>query len=141
MLYLSLKVFHLIFMVTWFAGVFYIWRLFVYHMETTFLEVSSQFEIMERRLYWFIIWPASLLTMASGFTMFILHSELFKKQYWLHLKISLVLLLFIHQHLAGYYRKRIAKGIKYSPKFFRIMNEFPTLLLIIIIILVVFRPF
>ncbi len=141
MIYSTAKVLHLVFMVSWFAGIFYIWRLFVYHAEATSLEIRSQFEIMEKRLYWIIIWPASILTMASGFTMFFLRIDVFKKQYWLHLKIALFLLLFIHQHFAGYFLKRLARGATYSPTLFRVMNEIPTLFLIAIAFLVVFRPF
>ena len=141
MIYSTAKVLHLVFMVAWFSGIFYIWRLFVYHSETTSIEIKSQFEIMEKRLYWIIIWPASILTLASGLTMFFLRADLFKKQYWLHLKIGLFLLLFIHQHFAGYFLKRLARGVTYSPTLFRVMNEVPVLFLIAIAFLVVFRPF
>ena len=140
MLYSTVKVIHLVSLVAWFAGIFYIWRLFVYHMETSSLEVRSQFEIMEKRLYYVIMWPGAILTFASGFAMFFLQLDLFKTQYWLHTKITVVFLLLIHHHLAGYFRKKLSRGVQYSPRFFRIMNEVPSLLLIIIAFLVVFRP-
>ena len=129
-------------MVAWFAGIFYIWRLFVYHMESKSSEAKSQFEIMEKRLYSIIMWPGAILTILSGFSMFFLNLESFKTAGWLHTKIFIVLVFLFGLHLlAGYFRKKIAQGNTYKPKLFRIMNEIPTLLLIIIMTLLVFRSF
>ena len=113
----------------------------VYHAKSNSREVKDQLEIMAERLFKIIMTPASLLTIASGFTMFFLNLQAFKTEGWLHTKIMVVFLLWGHHFLSLYYLKKIKKGHSYSPVFFRIMNETPTVLLIIIIILVVIRPF
>jgi len=142
MTYLLIKTLHIIAVTCWFAGLFYLPRLFVYHANTTD-EISYQkFCVMERRLYYFIMHPALLVVILTAISMlYILPSWL--KQGWLHLKLTLVFLLIGHHLLCGKYLKQFAKKDNYRPNhiFFRFFNEFPTIILIIVTILVVVKPF
>ncbi|MEQ8350134.1 MAG: protoporphyrinogen oxidase HemJ [Leptospiraceae bacterium] len=140
-MYLWFKAIHLIFMVAWFAGMFYIWRLFVYHVETEHQSVRDQLAIMERKLYQIIMTPAMVITWVFGLAMVYLQWTAFAKAGWLHAKITLVLFLVFWHFLAGYYRKQLLAGRNYPSRRFRLMNEVPTLVLIAVIILAVIRPF
>ncbi len=140
-MYLWIKVFHVFFLIAWFAGIFYIWRLFVYHSETSEKEVKNQLGIMEKRLYGIIMRPAAIMTLVSGFIMFFMNWNQLHQQIWMWLKIILVLLVFAHHLMANYFRKRLAKGDVFKGRFFRIMNEVPTILLLSILIMVFIRPF
>lgn len=142
-MYLWLKVIHIIFMVSWMAVLFYLPRLFVYHAENkdneNFVKVIK---IMEKKLFYFIGIPAFLLTFISGISMIILNPELLKSGGWLHAKITLVILLAIFFFHNEYVRRKFEKDIcNKSGKFFRMYNEIPTILLILIVILVIIRPF
>ncbi|MCB1137626.1 MAG: protoporphyrinogen oxidase HemJ [Leptospiraceae bacterium] len=140
-MYFWFKAIHLIFMVAWFAGMFYIWRLFVYHVENPHQEVKAQLAIMERKLYQIIMTPAMIITWVFGIAMMVLQWSALSKAGWLHAKITLVLFLVFWHFLAGYYRKQLLKGKTYPSKRFRLMNEVPTVILIAVIILAVIRPF
>ncbi|MBU42660.1 MAG: TIGR00701 family protein [Spirochaetaceae bacterium] len=140
-MYLWFKAIHLIFMVAWFAGMFYIWRLFVYHCETEHQEVRDQLAIMERKLYHIIMTPAMVITWVFGLAMVFMQWSAFAKAGWLHAKITLVLFLVFWHFLAGHYRKKLLAGNTYPSKKFRLMNEVPTLVLIAVVILAVIRPF
>lgn len=142
-MYLWLKVIHIIFMVSWMAVLFYLPRLFVYHAENkdnlNFIKVVK---IMEKKLFYFIGIPAFLLTFISGISMIILNPELLKSGGWLHAKIAFVILLSIFFFHNEYIRRKFEKDIcNKSGKFFRMYNEVPTILLILIVILVIIRPF
>lgn len=141
MLYLWLKSFHLIFMVTWFAGLFYIFRLFVYHVKfRENSEMASAYSLMERKLLYIIMHPSMLLTIGFGVGMLILNPTLLK-QGWIHLKLSLVLLLIAYQIFSGVTHKRFSKGNFFlSEKACRMINEVPSLLLIAIVLLAVLKP-
>lgn len=141
-LMLWIKSFHIISMVAWFAALFYLPRLFVYHADTKDTISHDRFIIMERRLYLGIMWPAALLTSFFGL---ILLKELwpaYKKAGWLHAKLGLVVLLWGYHLACGHYKKAFAldKNVKTS-RFFRFFNEVPTLFLVGIICLVVIKPF
>lgn len=140
MLIHALLCLHLISLICWFAGLFYLPRLFVYHAMSPHLEIKNQFLIMERKLYFYIMCPAMVLTIISGYT---LMSFLYHAPYpmWLHLKLSLVILLIIFHGLSGYYFYQFKNNLnKKSDRFFRLFNEIPTVLLILIIILIIFQP-
>ncbi len=141
MLYLWLKAFHIISLIAWYAGIFYIWRLFVYHSMSTSREAKEQFMVMERKLLSVIMKPAAILTILPGVWMLVLQWDAFSVSLWIWLKIVLVLLVLFQHGLAEYYRRRLAAGVEYPHKKFRILNEFPTLLLIGIVLLVVLKPF
>jgi len=135
------KVIHIVAVIAWMAGLFYLPRLFVYHVGVDPQSESAQlFKIMESRLYKIIMVPSMLLSLASGiFLAMIQEVWLFG---WLHLKLAGVIGLVIFQHSLNHWRKQLALGTcKRSAFFFRFINEAPTVLLIIIVISVIIKPF
>lgn len=139
-LYELIKVIHLISIISWFAGLLYLPRIFVYHSQISFKsETATVFQTMERKLWRYIMTPAMISTIASGLY---LASEIGFEFIWLHIKISLVLLLvFYHFFLEKCRHDFVLEKNKYSTKFFRIINEIPTLAMIVIISLVILKPF
>lgn len=142
-MYLALKAFHIMSMVSWFAAIFYLPRLFVYHAENRdnadFVKVVK---IMERKLYRFIGIPAFWATLFSGLMMIALNPDLFIGSSWLHVKLTLVAALILYFFHSGRLVARLgADEENHSGKFFRVYNEIPTLLLISIVILAVIKPF
>lgn len=138
---LLFKALHVFFMVAWFAGIFYLPRLFVYHAMTEERSNSSMLKIMERRLLFFVT-PFAILTAVFGFAlMYIYGREWIKLSIWLHIKLTLVLLLYIYH---GYCFKLLADfkhdRNKRSDRFYRIFNELPVILLLAIIMLAVMKP-
>ena len=140
--YSWIKAFHIIFMVAWFAGLFYIFRLFVYHAKHKDKpEVCSAYIEMERKLLYIIMHPAMLITIVLGIILLAMQ-PIFLKQGWMHAKLSFVFLLIAYQVFAGITHKRFAKGNFFlSEKACRFINEVPTLALIATVIFVVVRPF
>lgn len=138
MTYLFIKAFHLIFMVAWFAGLFYMFRLFVYHAENQDKpEVTAVLKVMAHKLYKIITVPAMVLTWIFGITLIVMRPELMQ-QGWLHGKLLLVFLLSGYTGFIGATRKKFANDqIKYSSKACRWLNEVPTIFLVVIIILAV----
>ena len=139
--YLTFKALHLVAVISWMAGLLYLPRIFVYHSETKKNEVQETFKIMERRLFLYIMNPAMILSWLFGFLL--LHSIGVQslKETWIVAKLILVLSLTLyHFFLFNCLRKFSINENDHSPKFFRIINEVPTILLIVIIFLVVFKP-
>ncbi len=136
---LWIKTFHIVAVVAWFAGLFYLPRLYVYHSETTDIISIERFKVMERRLFWGIMTPMAFFTIGLGLWLWLGYGF---KGGWLHAKVSCVLLLLIHHIYLG--RLMIAfreNRNTHSPRFYRWINEIPTLpLLIIIIALVIHKP-
>ncbi len=142
MLYLWLKALHIIAMVCWFAGLFYLPRLFVYHAMSEDSPSHERFCLMERKLYRGIMLPAMIATLGLGIWLLSLNPAGYFSQGWMHAKLALVLLLIAYHHLCGAQLKRFARGEnRRSHVFYRWFNELPVLLLIAIVILVVVRPF
>jgi len=142
MLYLWLKALHIIAVVCWFAGLFYLPRLFVYHAMSEDEPSRERFKIMERKLYRGIMLPSMIATLVFGIWMVILNPGLFGTGGWLHAKLALVLVLVGYHHVCGAQLKRFArdKNIR-GHVFYRWFNEVPVLFLLAIVILVVVRPF
>ena len=139
---LWLKAFHIIAMVSWFAGLFYLPRLFVYHSRQTQGPVHEQFCIMERKLYRVIMNPAMVLTLVFGIWLAAMEWEALRGATWFHIKVVLVLLLLLFHGLCGRYVRAFAGGDgRRGERFFRMFNEFPTLILVAVVILVVVKPF
>ena len=139
--YLWLKALHVIAVISWMVGMLYMPRLFVYHVEAGLQsQQAATFQIMERRLQKAIMLPAMLVTWATG--LWLAYSGMWFKSGWLHGKLLLVVLLTgVHGFLASE-RKRLAAGTSQrDSKFFRIVNEIPTVLMVGIVILVVVKPF
>ena len=139
--YLIYKSLHLIAIISWMAGLLYLPRIFVYHSETDKNEVKEIFKIMERRLFLYIMNPAMIVSWLFGFLL--LHSIGIQslKEIWMISKLILVLsLTFYHFFIFNCLRNFAMNNNEYSSRFFRIINEVPTILLIVIIFLVVFKP-
>lgn len=139
---LWVRAFHIIAMVAWFAGLFYLPRLFVYHAEAKDKISLARFKVMERRLYYGITWPAGIMTTALGLWLLTpLWSSYYHKAPWMHAKLGFVVLLWGYHLVCGWFVKQFKhdKNTKGS-RFYRIFNELPTLLLIGIVILVVVKP-
>lgn len=141
---LWIKAFHLIFMVTWFAGLFYLPRLFVYHTEIAPAEGVhyQRFCTMEKKLFWIIMTPGALLTIFFGLWLVkSLGSAYVAQNHWLHLKLTFVFLLLIFH---GYLGKCVSnfKNTRntHSARFYRLLNEFPSLILFVVILLAVLKP-
>jgi len=135
------KALHLISMVCWFAGLFYLPRLFVYHADTTDLATQFQFKIMERRLFWGIMTPAAVLTGVFGWAIILTNYHYYETMNWLHIKLGLVFLLMIyHVYLGKLLFQFKHNKNTHSHRFYRYLNEVPTLFLIVIILLAVIRP-
>lgn len=134
---------HIISVVCWFAGLFYLPRLFVYHAATDNTEVKAQFMIMERKLYWYIMMPAMLFTLLTGLFLMILYVFIMPEHMlWLWLKLFLVLLLVMFHFFCGHCVQMFQwDQNRHSERFYRIINEVPTLLLLLIVFLAVVQPF
>ena len=140
--FLWLKALHVIAVVTWFAGLFYLPRLFVYHALTDDKVGADRFKIMERKLYRGIMNPALIATLLLGAGLIALNPGYYFSQGWMHAKLAAVLLLIGYHHTCGAQLKRFAKGeTPHGHVFFRWFNEVPVLFLLAIVILVVVRPF
>lgn len=137
---LFIKAGHIIAMVAWFAGLFYLPRLFVYHAESDDLISLARFKTMERRLYYGITWPAAVLTTLQGFILISYNPSYYLQAGWMHAKLSFVLLLWAYHLSCGHYLKLFSQDKNnHNSRFFRIYNEVPTLLLIGIVLLVVVK--
>lgn len=138
MLLLWIKVLHVFFMVAWMAGIFYLPRLFIYHAESDNQAVRDQFKVMQRRL-WFFVTPFALLTLVFGYILIYLYgSEWFVAAKWLHVKITLVIIVYgYHFYLYRLLKKFEKDEIQHSPRFYRFLNEAPVLILFAIIALAI----
>ena len=137
---LWLKALHIIFMVTWFAGLFYLPRLFVYHAMTEDESTRAQFRIMERKLYYGIMNPGGVLTVLFGIWLWIGYG-IGDQSLWLKLKIGLVIVLVGYHVWCGRLVKRFQKEANvHSHVFYRWFNEFPVLILVGAVLLVVLKP-
>jgi len=129
-------------MVTWFAGLFYLPRLFVYHSMATDSISIERFKIMERKLYFGIATPGAILTILFGLILLSYNPQGYMQHLWLHIKLSLVaLLLLYHLYLGKLFFAFKADRNKHGHVFYRILNEIPVLFLVAIVILVVVKPF
>ena len=140
--YLLLKSLHLIAVISWMAGLLYLPRIFVYHVENyEKKEVTNIFEVMERRLYNFIMRPAMVLTWLFGLLLIHLNGIDSFSNLWLQIKFVLVIILTgYHEYLGKCLRSLKDRTNNKTAKFFRIINEIPTILLILIVFIVVFKP-
>jgi putative membrane protein len=140
--YLLFKSLHLIATISWMAGLLYLPRIFVYHSENKDNEGKDEtFKIMERRLFIIIMNPSMVLSWIFGVLLIhSLGSESFSF-FWLQLKLILVIILTVYHFFLFYCLKKFQENLnEFSPKFYRFINEIPTILLIIIIFTVVFKP-
>ena len=139
MLFNIIKTIHIFSVISWMAGLLYLPRIFVYHANPKILkETSETFKIMERRLYKFIMIPAAIITWFTGLMMI----HYIGLDLWLILKIFFVIILSIFHLYYGKCRKAFEEEKNTnSAKFYKIINEVPAIFLILIIVMVVFKPF
>jgi protoporphyrinogen IX oxidase len=139
------KAFHIVGFVTWFAGLFYLVRLFIYHAEAEERAepargiLKQQYELMEKRLYNIITTPGMLLTIAMALGIIYTEPGILK-QPWLHVKIGLVFLLIGYHHYCKSLMKKLAAGTsKWTSQQLRALNELPTIFLVVIVMLAIFK--
>ncbi|TLF46344.1 CopD family protein [Maribacter aurantiacus] len=143
--YNYIKALHLIFVITWFAGLFYIPRLFIYHIEAQQKPVvereilSTQFKLMEKRLWYIITWPSAVLATLFAIWLLILMPQ-WLQQPWMLIKLGFVLLLIVY-HLKNHliFKRFQQDDIKYSSNYMRIWNEGATLILFAVVFLVILK--
>ena len=140
--YLLFKSLHLISVISWMAGLLYLPRIFVYHAENSSeIKTSEIFKIMEKKLFFYIMTPAMILSWVFG--LLLIHSIGFHQlgQTWMLLKIVFVVILTIyHFYLGSLLNQFKLDSNKHSHKFYRYINEIPTILLILIVFVVIFKP-
>lgn len=146
--YQTIKALHIIFMVSWFAGLFYIVRLFIYHTEAQTRDdsakrvLSDQFEIMEKRLWWIITTPAMILTFVFGFWMFIEKWNYFMSVdgAWMHVKLAFVALLLVYHFVCQQIMFNLKRGkFGWKSNQLRLWNEVATLALVAIVFIVMLK--
>lgn len=140
---LWLKALHVIAVVCWFAGLFYLPRLFIYHLDCPDEASRQRFEVMERRLYRAIMTPAAVVTVLAGLGLLAGYAwDLYGRAGWLHAKLTLVALLVVYHWLCGRHRLALRDGRNtHSARYFRVFNEIPTLILIAVVCLTIVKPF
>jgi putative membrane protein len=141
-LYLWVKVLHIFAVIAWMAGLLYLYRLFIYHVQHSASEANTKMlEVMERRLLRAITVPAMLFVWVAGFWMLFLNPA-FMSQGWLHSKLLLVVLMSGFTMYGARIRRQLAEGENKLTTFqLRVLNEVPTVLLLLILILVVLKPY
>tara|TARA_E500000178_G_C16852649_1_gene675896 strand:- start:106 stop:537 length:432 start_codon:yes stop_codon:yes gene_type:complete len=140
-LYLLFKSLHLIAVISWMAGLLYLPRIFVYHAAADHESQKIIFKVMEKKLYNYIMMPAMLLSWLFG--LLLIHSLGFSvfSELWMQIKtIAVIILTYYHFSLGKYLKDFALENNEKTPKFFRIYNEIPTLILIVVIFVVIFKP-
>lgn len=139
--YLWIKWLHILAVISWMAGLLYLPRLFVYHVETSSMEAKAEFDAAALKLLRRIMNPAMIVTWISGFLLIVAIVDV-SSENWIWAKFALVLGMSAFHGICGKWRKQLLAGsCDKSGKFFRMMNEVPTVLMIAIVGLVVFKPF
>lgn len=143
--FLNLKALHIIFVITWFSGLFYIVRLFIYHVEADKKPLpekeilQKQFKLMSKRLWYIITWPSAILTSAFAFWM-LYQNPAYLKMPWMHIKLTFVLALYIYHGICHKIFQELQRNeVNYSSIKLRIWNEVATIILFSIVFLVVLK--
>ena len=140
--YLLFKALHLISVISWMAGLLYLPRIFVYHAQNNFeIKVSEVFKTMEKKLYFYIMTPAMILSWLFG--LLLIHEIGFDKlsQTWMILKLLFVTILTLYHFYLGRILNQFRTNLnEHSHRFYRYINEIPTILLILIVFVVIFKP-
>lgn len=135
------KAFHIIAVICWFAGLFYLPRLYVYHAAESCLHTIERFKVMEWRLFWYITTPAAIATGILGWSVIFTNYYYYEQLNWLHIKLILALLLYgYHAYLGILLWRFRADQNQHSERFYRYLNEVPTVFLITIVILTIIKP-
>lgn len=138
---LWVKAFHIIFVVCWFSGLFYLPRLFVYHSMSEDQISKDRFIIMERKLFWGITTPSAIATIVFGSWLLIANWSYFMAWWWMHVKLGLVALLIAYHYYCWWYMMKLREDSNFKTHvFFRIFNELPVFMLAGAVILIVVKP-
>lgn len=138
---LWVKAFHIIAVVTWFSGLFYLPRLFVYHAMSEDQISKDRFKIMERKLFWGITTPSAAVVVALGSWLLVANWGYFMAMWWMHAKLGLVALLLVYHGFCWWYMVQLREENSVrSHVFFRIFNELPVLALVGVVVLIVVKP-
>jgi putative membrane protein len=138
---LWIKAFHIIAVVTWFSGIFYLPRLFVYHAMAEDQISLDRFVIMERKLFWGIMTPSAVVVVVLGIWLLSLNMSYYMSWWWMHAKLGLVALTLVFHGLCWWHLKQFATGSNTrSHRYFRFFNELPVLTMVPIVILIVVKP-
>ena len=142
-MYDIIKALHLIAVIAWMAGLFYLPRLYIYHVEAEAgSDKSETFKIMERRLLWAIMNPAMIATWIFGTYLLVEGDWMVDSGGWIHLKLVCVVLMTVFHMACARWRKNFETDANQkSAKFYRVMNEVPTVLMIVIVVMVIVKPF
>lgn len=141
-MFLWIKAFHVISMVTWFSGLFYLPRLFVYHALCTDAAGNERFKVMERKLYYGITTPSAVLTTLLGFWLLKQNLAVYLGLTWMYVKLNLVFLLWVYHLYCGKFLNDFkADKNQHGDTFYRYFNEIPVIMLLGIIVLVFVKPF
>ena len=140
--YLLFKSLHLIAVISWMAGLLYLPRIFVYHVENKEKkEATDIFEVMEKRLFYYIMYPSMILTWFFGLILIYISGIEIFSQLWIQIKIFLVILLSVYNDYLGKCLASLKNNTNTkTSKYFRIINEIPTVILILVVFLVIFKP-
>ena len=140
--YLWLKAFHIMAVIAWFAGLFYIFRLFVYHIESDSPDVHRLMETAERKLLRIIMNPAMMVAWLLGLLLIAMQSQYILTQGWLHIKLLFVVLLTAYHMYAARVRKQLLAGTcKLTGKQARLINEVPAVVMLVVVLMVELQPF
>ena len=140
-IYLLFKSLHLISVISWMAGLLYLPRIFVYHSEAKHDSQKQVFKIMERKLYNYIMMPAMILSWLFGILLIHNLGFLIFKELWMQIKtVAVLILTYYHFSLGKFLNDFAVDQNQKNPKFFRIYNEIPTIILIVVIFVVIFKP-
>ena len=138
---LWIKAFHIVFVVCWFSGIFYLPRLFVYHAMSEDQISKDRFVIMERKLFWGITTPSAILAIALGSWLLFANSSYFMAWWWMQVKLLLVALTVVYHYYCWWYMQKLREDAnRRTHVFFRIFNELPVFMLMGIVILIVVKP-
>lgn len=136
------KTLHIVSVIAWMAALFYMPRLFVYHAQQyDNIGFRQVVVVQEQKLYYYIAYPAMIVVLISGSLLVLCQPGIMRSGGWIHAKFTLVMLLLFYHFCCGFYRKKMLQTCYKSERFFRIFNEVPTLLAILIVFLVVVKPF
>ncbi len=138
---LWIKAFHIIFVVCWFSGLFYLPRLFVYHAMSEDQIGRERFVIMEKKLFWGITTPSAIAAIVLGTWLLLLNSSYFMAWWWMQVKLALVALTVVYHVYCWYFMQALRQGTNLRTHiFFRIFNELPVFMLVGIVKLIVVKP-
>ncbi|MFK7865688.1 MAG: CopD family protein [Pseudohongiellaceae bacterium] len=138
---LWIKAFHIIAVICWFSGIFYLPRLFVYHAMSEDQVSKDRFVIMERKLFWGIMTPSAIATILLGTWLLALNASYYMAWWWMHAKLGLVALVVVFHCYCWWFMKQLREQTSArSHVFFRVFNELPIFTLVAIVILIVVKP-